>query len=900
MKGNRMDKETKAVYNRLQARVAETMKHNVPREARSDNEGNNANNAQAANNGNGIPTRSLKDFITAHKDAIMSSLGKVMNVSFKGLSVPSLYKRICDRMVANKRRPKARQARLIAAAYEHLREHATLLVSSEMGTGKTQMAITLADLLNAKRIGIMCPVHLVSKWAAEIEAIYGKDKSSIRPHKIITIGCGEWASLDYYRDMRVKSGESLIFIFSYSAAKLGYKSRKVAVKKRVIRKIDKLNADGIKVPTKTICHTLVCPDCGESLVDADANESVIDASLDLVPRKCEKCGSILRQPAKGEKRLSLAEYAQRQLPKGWFDLLVADEIHELKGGDTGQGNAFGSLVARSKKVVGLTGTLLNGYAESVFYVLYRLNPRLMKEKLGLEYREVETFIDLYGAREKKWSCKDAEINFSEGVVTKKRGAPSVRNIPRINPLLLTQLLGTSIFLRLDEMNIALPHYQEIVERVKLDEAVKPAYNDYIETLLHIVKQRDATSFKKLGELATASLAILGVPDKERGDDVAFYAPSVTRNKAEAEKSGCAYLPITNKEQRLVEIVGRELALNRKCLVYITFSQLGTTEAVENALKKAMPNRVIRSLPDNVEPKRREIWLRSNPSDVLIVNPEKVKTGLDLLEYPTIIFFQPTYRTYTLKQAARRSWRIGQDKDVKVIFMVYAKTPEEKALQLIAKKLSTSSVIEGRIGEGLAEQVGGDDSIALALAKSLIKRERVEDFSMEEIVLGLRDNDPFERYYLDLCAKADAEAKAKIIEAESAKGKSDAIEANAETIEAINAIDKAQEASSNSLASLFETPLATAVNALKEQAVKEERVSSAIDAAGVSVSLSDANVSGDADANDAIDANRKIAIYRVVMKGKRKVEQKLEVTQLQLDELMAQEEVTANFQMAFDF
>ncbi|MEL7893404.1 DEAD/DEAH box helicase, partial [Pseudomonas aeruginosa] len=37
----------------------------------------------------------------------------------------------------------------------------------------------------------------------------------------------------------------------------------------------------------------------------------------------------------------------------------------------------------------------------------------------------------------------------------------------------------------------------------------------------------------------------------------------------------------------------------------------------------------------------------------------VKTGLDLLDFPTIAFMQTGYKVYTLQQAARRSWRIGQ-------------------------------------------------------------------------------------------------------------------------------------------------------------------------------------------------------------------------------------------------
>jgi hypothetical protein len=39
---------------------------------------------------------------------------------------------------------------------------------------------------------------------------------------------------------------------------------------------------------------------------------------------------------------------------------------------------------------------------------------------------------------------------------------------------------------------------------------------------------------------------------------------------------------------------------------------------------------------------------------------------------------------------------------------------------------------------------------------------------------------------------------------------------------------------------------------------------------------------------------------VVLQGKRKVEQRLELAKSQLDELIANEETKATFQMAFDF
>lgn len=63
------------------------------------------------------------------------------------------------------------------------------------------------------------------------------------------------------------------------------------------------------------------------------------------------------------------------------------------------------------------------------------------------------------------------------------------------------------------------------------------------------------------------------------------------------------------------------------------------------------------LKATVDTARREDWILDQVDrgiDVLITNPELVKTGLDLLDFPTIAFLQTGYNVYTLQQAARRS------------------------------------------------------------------------------------------------------------------------------------------------------------------------------------------------------------------------------------------------------
>ena len=63
--------------------------------------------------------------------------------------------------------------------------------------------------------------------------------------------------------------------------------------------------------------------------------------------------------------------------------------------------------------------------------------------------------------------------------------------------------------------------------------------------------------------------------------------------------------------------------------------------------------------DAVAPERRKAWVRVKQGiDVMICHPRLVQTGLDLIDFPTLIWHETDYSVY-VRQASRRSWRIGQ-------------------------------------------------------------------------------------------------------------------------------------------------------------------------------------------------------------------------------------------------
>jgi hypothetical protein len=107
--------------------------------------------------------------------------------------------------------------------------------------------------------------------------------------------------------------------------------------------------------------------------------------------------------------------------------------------------------------------------------------------------------------------------------------------------------------------------------------------------------------------------------------------------------------------------------------------------------------------------------------VVISHPKLVETGLDLLDFPTIIFYESGYSLHTLRQASRRSWRIGQRGPVRVKFLCDEGTMQTACLRLMGKKLLVALTMEGKFaGEGL-QNIDEDDDMLSAMVRELVHR-----------------------------------------------------------------------------------------------------------------------------------------------------------------------------------
>ena len=124
---------------------------------------------------------------------------------------------------------------------------------------------------------------------------------------------------------------------------------------------------------------------------------------------------------------------------------------------------------------------------------------------------------------------------------------------------------------------------------------------------------------------------------------------------------------------------------------------------------------------------REAWyerqLRAGV-EVVIGHPRLTQTGLDLWSFADIFFAETGYSIYTLRQASRRSWRIGQRQNVNVKFFYYTGTMQEACLRLMGKKLLVSLAMEGKFASDGLQAIGEGDDILMAMARKLVTEKGI--------------------------------------------------------------------------------------------------------------------------------------------------------------------------------
>ena len=741
----------------------------------------------------------LGEFIETYKEAIAMTVTE----SYAPIYQPSQPShRPLPKLI---RPPIGAQEHALRGAVLSMQVNQGTVIVGEMGTGKTYIGAAAAHMGGFRNILVLCPPHLVRKWKREIEMTVPGAMAAI----VRTI-----TDLERLREQSLITGTRFT-IMSREAAKLSYWWEPAYISRQTVRRnaeitihcpecFHRILSEGgtnptlkeiqesppqcpkcgieVKNPQRRLISrnpkrdSICCPGCFKEVSDKEGLP-VLLRELEKKRMKCPLCERALWQPKVQEhqvkcpcpkctgipgkkpryrnRRYALAEYVKKRM-KGFFDLLIADEVHEYKGRGTAQGIAAGNLAQICGKSLTLTGTLTGGYSSTLFHLLYRFTPEIRNE---FKHNDQSRWIDRYGFRLRKCRKKAGNDDpYEHGRGSGRRGYRTTeKETPGLAPAALFHIIGNTVFLRLHDVTDKLPPYEELIlvqdMSRKIDEETgysqKTAYQKLYWELRAALQEALSQGSTRL--MAAYLQSLLAYPDGcTRGETVIdpdTDIPIVSIPPLSEEE-------IYPKEKTLIDLVKEEKAAGRRVLVYVTHTDTrDITPRIEEFLnQEGVKTAVLKS--NSVKSEKREEWVNQRVKeniDVLICNPRLVQTGLDLVDFPTLVWYETDYSVYTMRQASRRSWRIGQDQPVKVVFMVYDGTIQTDALKLVAKKMQSSLAVEGELPEEGLTTFGDDgQDLIMTLAKQIVNEDGFQaGGSLENIFTKAREaEEESERYLVD--------------------------------------------------------------------------------------------------------------------------------------------------------
>ena len=631
------------------------------------------------------------------------------------------------------------------------------LCIAECGSGKSKIGASALHAyqqrLNYRRPGpvvhlkhfniVLCPSHMAKKWVREIE------ESLPDTFAVIVRSITE---LHMVYDVYERGDKTCYVIITKEKARDGYMHRPAVLFNKRLKEF-------------------ICPDCHKT-IEMDIIDCGSKYKVPADPfyfrkengknHKCEGCGSLLwtvlvpgqksdwvkvseygfvhrgmahmylpyveRKPkiydaiqaiadnpdgyfasTGAYRRFPLSTYIKRKM-KGKIDGLIVDELHNFNN-KSGQGDAMGELKQTAKKVVDMTATFINGYSSGIFYVLYRISPELMQRD-NKSYEKPMDFNREYGVTETVYEIDAPDYNANRRTVKRKIRE---KQLPGGSPLVYSRfLMENTAFLSLNDMGKDLPEYEEIPLPLKMNKAVGNEYHRLENEFRELFKNKDIAA-----KILSASLNLLTVfPDQPYGHEP-VKCPLYGYNLVKPRDIS-SIEEMHEKDIQALDLVRRKTAEGGRVLIYTSWTRIDTQTKLTKRLAEEGYRAAV--LTTAVSPDKREEWVEKqvqNGVQVLITNPSLVETGLDLNDFTTILFYNISYKLFTLRQASRRSWRINQRAPrIEVYFFYYEDTIQHRAIRLMASKLAVAGVIEGNLtDEGLAAMSDCQD-MTTALAREL--------------------------------------------------------------------------------------------------------------------------------------------------------------------------------------
>lgn len=643
------------------------------------------------------------------------------------------------------------QAGAVSAIGRTLDREGFAFVCGEMGVGKTVISAS-APYIHARDHGhkgyraiVLSPNIMIHKWKREIEErVPNADVRIIRT----------FSDLKELDRKEKRPERPTYFVISQTTFKTNYPKEPIRIRKlgyedapyrgerlalsrrdkKAGRPVLKLNRS--KYGTILEKSSYFCPSCGEPFSEKPFGSSLTKPSKSSMGNSCS-CGQMYwgasKLPVASKlRKVSPAWYINKYFPRGYFEYLLVDEAHEYKSGSTDIGKGLGQLINHTTYQMLMTGTLFGGKAIDLFYLMARLKPRKLKQE-GMNYQSKTAFHANYGVTQRRETYNQ---------VSEKTSTRTVER-PGINPSLYPMyLMGNAVFLDLADLGYALPPYEEEPMIIPLDSTLEMTYAAALEAVQDFHSEV-TTEFKELHPTYTSSTLLhqlnslldrpyargkISVFSKDGDETVVYHADHISRN----------YRPA--KYTYLLDLIREEKANGRKVLVYAKDVDADNPEngldlwlqekLNEDGISTGLLRASGKDEDGNAYPVAadREKWLKGKQQehdwDVLVVNPSLVKVGLDMLEYKTIVFYQFGLSAFEYMQASRRSWRIRQDQNIRVVTFAYQYTPQQYYLELLATKIDAALTIQGKMSDEGMRSMSESSSDLNELAKSIMNGDKL--------------------------------------------------------------------------------------------------------------------------------------------------------------------------------
>lgn len=640
------------------------------------------------------------------------------------------------------------------------------IIGGEQGIGKSMMALMVVKALAKNkdkfRVLLSAPAEILPKWRDE-------EISSIPGAKITEVKTSEEA-LRYVREEQ-KDGIEFVLV-SNDRVKYGpIKETGAVVWKRVT-----VNHDGKKylprssgqvydsslrawhcstcylplVPGNKTDHVSTFPKTALWNVMAGKtpgeSEEVVGQTQEgwalkkvrretvnwkFTKRKCPYCGAPLTRPVSpcepgGPKknRWEIAKIFQKRLKA---DLVMIDEVHQ-NAGISLRANAYGRLCHAGKRVLGVTATTTNGKVSSLRNLKKPLDPQEFKN------------INHFHSSDLAFSKDFGSVETVQTIGRDEEGRITMTEVAGLSPLAVVNFLQPCcVFVDMPDMGIPLPEIKHHPAFIDMDEEHREAYNEFHGKL---------SSFSYRVGPGALIPALLNYADTQQ--EVAVNIKWKHRGSEETEERSLTSRALpgySTKERWIAEKVVEEMQEGRPCFIFTNFTgKYAINERLQEVLKGYGIDAVI--LDTSVPASERTTWLQNNAGKVKVVigNMALVGHGLDLIQWPTAIFAQLTYQTNLLRHSQHRSWRFGQEREVRVFYPVVNGTQQVSQFNKVMKQRGAALAAEGRIDHSeLKKWTDNEDHHGLADLLSLIlSEEEKEDRSSTWQKLSAIDSERVEQ------------------------------------------------------------------------------------------------------------------------------------------------------------